>query len=180
MQNKLIYPFLEQLATGSTRGTRVFYSAQPLPSSTFFRNALLLFSGSLFLASLTQPAFYLDQANRDAWADSWYLLLFGWTGFLAGSAESLLWLANPLYLCSLGLFANGKRLAQWTASGAALLAACFSAVDTIVANEAGHSTRVSSLEAGYYLWATSMALLAVGCLGYYYLHNRQVREQTVS
>ena len=152
----------------------MLYSPQPFPSSKLFRTALLLFSGGLFLASLTQPAFYLDQANRDAWADSWYLLLLGWMGLLTGSAEGLPWLANPLYLCSLGLFANGKRLAQWTASGAALLAACFSAFDTIVANEAGNRTRVSSLEAGYYLWATSMALLAVGCLGYFYLQNRQV------
>lgn len=123
---------------------------------------LILLSGALFLASLTQPAFYLDQANRDAWSDSLYLLLLGWMGFLGGSLESLLWWANPLYLCSLALFANGKRIAQWTASAAALMAACFATFDTIVTTEAGHRARVASLEGGYYLWLTSMALLAVG------------------
>lgn len=145
--------------------------------STHFRFALLLLSGGLFLASLTHPAFYLAQPDRDAWSDSLSLLLFGWMGFLGGSWESLLWWANPLYFYSLFLLARGRQRARWTASAAALLAALFSTFDTILASESGARARVASLEWGYYLWATSLVILAVGCLGYFGLSNRQTRAR---
>jgi hypothetical protein len=77
---------------------------------------------------------------------------------------------------SLVLLANDQRSARWTASAAALLAAVFSTFDTVVSNEAGHRTRVFSLEGGYYLWLTSMVLLAVGSLVYFYLQSRQVKD----
>ncbi len=133
---------------------------------------ILLFSGVLFLASLTQPAFYLDQENYDAWADSKSLVLLGWMGMLTGGWENGVWWANPLYFLSLVLLATSKREATLTSTAAALLALLFSTFDTIVANENGGRVKVSSLELGYWLWLTSLLVLAIGSYGYFEQRKR--------
>lgn len=135
-------------------------------------------SSATFLLSLTQPAFYIDRADYDAYADGRYLLLLGWMGILGGSWESLLWWANPLYFLSLYWLAKNNLKAGVTSTSAFLMALLFSVLPTILVSESGARAKVTSLEMGYWLWGISFLLLTVGSWGYFLLrHQHHRREQ---
>ena len=130
---------------------------------TTFQKVVILLSVGLFVASLFQPAFYIDRADYAAWADSKYLALFGWSGVLGGNAiASLIWLANPVYFLAIILLLRQKPAGFYLSIIAALIALSFSLLDSIIASESGSSAKITSLENGYYLWVASMITLVIG------------------
>jgi len=124
--------------------------------------AVIVLSLIVFLLSLTQPAFYVARKDNDAWANTPFLLFFGWIGFLGGGWESIFWLANPAYFLAIYLHVKGSKRAVYFASAAFIIAACFSLLTDIISSESGARARITSFEPGYELWVVSLALLAVG------------------
>lgn len=127
-----------------------------------FEKAVIALSLIVFLLSLTQPAFYVARKDYDVWANTPFLLIFGWIGFLGGGWESVFWLANPAYFLAVYLYIKGNKRAVFFASAAFIIAACFSLLSDIISSESGARTRITSFEPGYELWVASMALLAAG------------------
>ena len=126
------------------------------------RTLVLIGSVLLFLASLTQPAYYLAGDNPESWSASWGLLLIGWMGVFYGVFA---WVANPLLLLSWFLCLRGELRAAWIAStAAALLALSFLLHSTIVADEVPTYKAVTGYGAGYWLWLASMLIMAAGAL----------------
>jgi hypothetical protein len=74
-----------------------------------FGKWLLVFSLGLLLISLTQPAFYIDWQDPRAYSNSRVLFFCGWMGFFAGSVDSFLWLANPLFFASVVLLLRRRK-----------------------------------------------------------------------
>jgi len=118
----------------------------------------------ILIASLTQPAFYIDwDENPAAWADSWLLFFFGWTFPLGGAlVPFLIWCANPIYIGSLIQTLKGKKIGFYLSLLATLIAFTFSQLDTIIASESGRECPIKSLELGYKLWLTSFAIMSIG------------------
>jgi hypothetical protein len=116
------------------------------------------------LASFTQPAFYIEGPHPDAWAPSLLLFLTGWTGILGGSYESLIWYANPMYLAAIFCFIKGSKKAIFFSVAAVLVGLSFSLLPSILSDESGKRSKITSLEAGYWLWIISFALLLVGII----------------
>ena len=69
------------------------------------RTLVLLGSVLLFVASLTQDAYYLAGDNPDSWSASWVLLLMVWMGVFYGV---ITWLANPPAGAVLGAVPEGR------------------------------------------------------------------------
>ena len=129
------------------------------------RTLVLIGSVLVFLASLTQDAYYLAGDNPDAWATSWGVLLVGWMGIFYGVFA---WLANPLLLLSWILCLRGELRAALIISAAAVLfALSFLLHSTIVASEAPTYRAVTGYGVGYWLWLASMLIMAAGTLRLY-------------
>lgn len=130
---------------------------------TTLQLSFVILSFLLFIISLTQPAFYIDRPeNPKAWADSWLLLLLGWTSLLGGGILNfLIWLANPLYFISAAFLFRGNKFSFVFGLTACILAFSFSRLDSILTSESGHHEKIKSLELGYYLWFSSFALLTI-------------------
>jgi len=133
-----------------------FKELTPLKKTTIFLSLIVL------IISLTQPAFYIDRIDYDAWADSLALFFIGWAGFLGGSLASLLWVANPLYFFSIYQTIKGKSTAIYFSLLATTVAFLFSFLDTIVTSESGSTSKIISLQLGYILWLTSFIILTIG------------------
>ncbi len=115
------------------------------------------------VTSFFQPAFYIDREDRGAWADGTMLFFLGWMSFLGGNfVAALIWLANPLYIVSIVLTIKGKKAGLYLALLSSLVAAGFSFLGTIITDEAGHYSKITSLEPGYILWLTSILILTAG------------------
>jgi hypothetical protein len=117
----------------------------------------LLLAGSviLFVASLTQFAFYVD--TPDAWGDrAFFLLLIGWLGIFSGE---LSWFANPLLAASwVAAFVGEKSVAIVSAIAALILATTFLLRDTLIASEAPTYAKITGYGLGYWLWLLSIGL----------------------
>lgn len=124
----------------------------------------IILSLIILIASLTQPAFYIDwDENPAAWANSWLLFFFGWTFPLGGALfPFLIWCANPIYLLSIILTLKRKNIGFYLSLIAVIIAFSFSQLDTIIASESGRESSIKSLELGYKLWLTSMVILCIG------------------
>jgi hypothetical protein len=119
------------------------------------------------MASLFFPAFYIDRSDYDAYADGKWLALLGWMSILGGGLTPfLIWLANPLF--SLAVTLTLTRSSRWLvlllSSGALAIALSFSTLEVILTSERPEFSKITSLEAGYYLWVSSMAVLVIGTL----------------
>ena len=129
------------------------------------RTLVLLGSVLLFVASLTQDAYYLAGDNPESWSASWVLLLMGWMGVFYGV---ITWLANPLLVLSWILCLRGElRAAVIVSAAAVLLALSFLLHSTIVTSEAPTYEAVAGYGAGYWLWLASMLIMAAGSLRLY-------------
>ncbi|HEY6160482.1 MAG TPA: hypothetical protein VI112_04645 [Bacteroidia bacterium] len=118
---------------------------------------MLFLSLALFLASLTQNAFYA----RDSWANPLAILLSGWMGIFFGAAN-LSWLANPFLLLSWLCLFKKPVLSQLFAIAALFLSFLFLFSTRICVNEGGTSTAIESLGPGYWLWFSAMAVMVAG------------------
>lgn len=129
------------------------------------------FSLILFLACLFFTAYNLS--NNDSF-NGFTALLMGWAGFLMlgnniGSEIGFLgWYANLLFFpIWLGLALSIRfRMAAFIGFVLTLigigLAACSVLVKTLVTNEAGGTTSVTSMGAGFYIWLVSFAVCLIG------------------
>lgn len=116
----------------------------------------------LLLVSFTQPAFYTNNVQKDAWSNSAFLFFLGWMGMLTGSAGALPWLANPVLVTGVIFFLRKKPLPACILSVIAMaVAASFLLVRTIVVSERPDYAGIAEYKAGYWLWLCCMAVFAV-------------------
>lgn len=145
-------------------------------SVSLFGRVFIVLSLALLLASLTQPAFYIDwEEDPAAWADSWLLFFFGWTFPLGGAlVPFLFWCANPIYIFSIIQTLKGDKLGFYLSALATLIALAFSQMDTILASESGRESPIKSLELGYKLWLASFVVMTIGTgVNAFYLQSRK-------
>ena len=138
--------------------------------------AIIFTSLLLYILSLTQDAFVVNDMNVEKIFSSLEILAMGTFAFWGGGLlEQLIWNANPLYLLTIVFFLMDKPLAVKTGLGAIVLAALFLTWNEILVAESGRTAQITSLELGYWLWLGSIVSLCVGVLWYYY-GNRTVVE----
>ena len=139
-------------------------------------SVVLYLSLGLFLISLTQPAFYIDRSDYDAWSSPIGLLLVGWLPILGGEWSSLPWLANPLIFLSWILIQKNQKAFLWTGLLAVLLAVSFLGVDEIMSSEAPTYSKITAYKAGYWLWLASMVCFLGGAI---YLQLQNLRSHNL-
>ena len=128
------------------------------------KKVTIMLSLAFFIASLTQTAFYTGSISPEGAMGTKFLLFFGWLGIFIGDWGSLTWLANPLYILSLYLFLHHYKAGIVTSGLTLLIALMFLKVKSVVTNEAGTSTAIVALAAGYWLWTASFMTLFTGTL----------------
>jgi hypothetical protein len=123
----------------------------------------VVISFMLFVASLTQDAFYIDKAdNPRAWSSGFGLLLVGWMAVLDGVWA---WLANPaLAVTWLLMCLRRTRVALGFAFAALGLSLSFLRHSQILSDEGGGHSRITGYSVGYWLWIASISMTVGGCL----------------
>jgi hypothetical protein len=142
------------------------------------KRILFFLSILIFVISLTQPAYYIDRADYDAWANSFYLLIFGWSGLLAGGA-AFAWLANPLILLSWILFFTKPKAALILSLLATLFAISFLFFNTIISSEETSYSTITARKAGYWLWLLSIALFSIASTILYYIDKQSQKRKLI-
>ena len=150
----------------------------------------LFLSLGLFIASLTQTAFYLSDSFGVPFA-----LLKGWLGVVVDigtivqdikalfyaeglkggwkAGATLSWLANPALLFAWIAGSKIPKEGLVLSSISLLLMLSFLAFDEVLADEAGHYRQIQSLALGYWLWVASALVLVVG---YGYQHKFSLQK----
>ena len=129
------------------------------------KKVVIVFSLSLLIVSLMQPAFFTANDSPDALnLSSVGIFFLGWMGFLGGALESFFWIANPLYILAIFLFAKNRSKAILVSTFASILAVSFTILDTFFANEGGGRTAITGYGMGYILWVSSLIMLTIGIL----------------
>ena len=114
----------------------------------------------LFALSLTQDAVTCTDFNGPKTLSSLSVFISGAVAILGGGlAEWITWMANPLYFTALILVLCRKRAAVYFISAAAFLAFSFLFWQELLVAENGRMAKISSLNAGYYLWLGSILVL---------------------
>lgn len=118
----------------------------------------------LLIASLFLPGFANNGNDGVEINDGFFLFALGWITILGGAWEAVFWLANPLIVIAIfRLFLN--RSGVWQLSSIAMaVALSFLCLTDITASEAGGRADILWIGAGYWLWVSSMLVLAVGAL----------------
>lgn len=125
-----------------------------------FPKVALVASLTLFAACLLNDGYYIEGPNPRAWAPAWGLLLIGWVGVGSGT---LAWLANPALLLAWILLLNKKHSFSLLAAIAALvLMVSFLFQTTVISSEAPTYSRIVGYGVGFWLWAGSAAVQAIG------------------
>jgi len=115
----------------------------------------------LFLASFTQPAFYVDGPEKDAWSSPIAIVTAGWLGLMSGFFSCIAWLANPLFIFGVILFLRNKKIAVFVGLLAILCAGSFLWARTIPLGESGMEATITEYKAGYWIWLASIVFLEV-------------------
>lgn len=115
----------------------------------------------IYIVSLTMPIY--STAGFEDVENYWegaYLLLIGIFGVFIGVYA---WLANPLFLGVAIIFwtTDYRKRMLFFSVLAILLSLSFLLNDTILVNEAGHYKAIAERRCGYWLWVSSMVLMAV-------------------
>jgi len=135
---------------------------------TSLKRYILLISLLVFIISLTQTAITYHDYDGTKTHDGVSLFLVGGIVILGGGlSEWFVWLANPLYLIGTILFLKSKKLSRIFSVVAILLALYFISFKEILAAEDGRMATIQSLNIGYWLWVTSIAVLAIGAFYYF-------------
>jgi len=124
----------------------------------------------LFALSFTQSAFYTGNPESPE-ISSAFLFAFGWSAFLAGEyLKLLIWLANPLYIFAIVMCGFNRRYTIVSAIAALLLSLYFLTIETFATSELGTGPyyTIESLGNGYWLWLSSIAVLAIGSVLSYF------------
>lgn len=115
----------------------------------------------LFLLSLTQPAFYIDRQDFDAWSSPIGLLLMGWLGILAGDSACLAWIANPLLILGVVSLFKFDKFAPILGILAVAVSLTFLGHEQIISSEAPTYSNITEIKLGYWLWVTSMGVFTL-------------------
>src|SRR5205823_4301992 len=106
---------------------------------------IILISLILFIISLTQPAFYIDRKDHDAYSNSAYLFFLGWMVIAIGYLKIfLIWLANPIYFYALFQLSQQNKVSIILSLAATLLGYSFSTLNEIVTSESGATSNITS------------------------------------
>lgn len=145
-----------------------------------FLQWIILISLILFIVSLTQPAFFIDQKDDpNAYSNSLLLFLTGWMSFLGGAfIPFVIWLANPLYFTSIYLTTKNKSGGLYLSCSATFLAIIFSQLNVIMTSESGSTSEITSKGLGFKLWLTSFVFLALGTFINHILTKRKDKVKT--
>jgi len=129
----------------------------------------------LFVISLTQPAYYINRKDYDGWANSFDLLIFGWSGVLYGGAASA-WLANPLIILSWLFFFKERGGSVVTSVLALFFSASFLFFDTVISSEKPDYSIITARKAGYWIWLASIAFFFISATITYYVEKNNNKK----
>jgi hypothetical protein len=122
----------------------------------------------LFLASLSQPAFSVDQGweengTRIATWDALLCLLIGWLGFFEGGV-GVTWLANPLLAMAWITFMlpGSSKVSFLFSIFAVVASASFLLFTQIIITEAGQRGTICHYHLGYWFWLSSTIVMLAG------------------
>lgn len=126
---------------------------------------------SLFVTSLTQPAFYMGevQTGHITTFSAYKVLALGWLGPLSGHFA---WFANPAYLIAFAIIKARPAYSRLLAYAAFVLCLSFLLYPRLLVNEGGTTAPIVEYGMGFYLWALAIAVFA-------YSQARKHRLQTV-
>lgn len=143
-------------------------NVKPKSINIFLVLIVLVFFG----ISLTQDAFVVESDINNKNNPSLIVFLFGSIALLVGAFfEWLIWLANPISLVSIILFLyyekKLKRAIMFNVL-ALLLSCSFFFWKEVLISENGATSKIISLECGYYIWVFSILLLLIFQLFQYF------------
>ena len=127
------------------------------------KKIFVIISIFIFLISLTQKAFYVDNEFENS-ISSIFCLLMGWLGMAGFGASCFVWLANPLLFISWGLILKNKKIALRFSLAACIFSISFLLFKRVLIDEAGSYSKIISYGSGYWLWISSMLIPFFGCL----------------
>ena len=160
-------------------------SSQKLLRLTIVLIPLLVFSTALFFDGFSYQYIQIETI------DSYMLLLMGGLAFIGGGLfETMVWLANPIALFAVIRSLKENRIrpkidpvlnkpvpklkfkSGWLSALAAGIALSFSLWNEVLAAESGSTGRILALHTGYWLWASSFGLSAIGINYYHYRYKK--------
>jgi hypothetical protein len=131
-----------------------------------YKKIILIISILIFIVSLTQPSYYIDRKDYDAWSNSFLLLIFGWIGAMGGGS-GLIWLANPFILISWILSTKNIKTSIIFSIIASILSLSFLLFEMVISSEAPTYSIITEYKLGYWLWTTSMCFFTIGMIFIY-------------
>ena len=135
-----------------------------------YKKTILIVSIVVFIISLTQPAYYIDRTDYDAWSNSLLLLIFGWIGAMGGGS-GLVWLANPFILISwISVFKNLKTSIIFGAL-ASIFSLLFLLFKKVISSEAPTYSIITDYKLGYWLWTISICFFTFGLIIIYFTNK---------
>jgi hypothetical protein len=126
---------------------------------------VILLSIFFYLLSFTQDAIIFDDYDGIKTRTSLEMLLMGSIAVLGGGfLEWIVWLANPIFIIALFIYAKSKKGSVLFSLLASLISLSFIYWHEILAAENGRLAQISSLEIGYWFWLSAMIILTSGVL----------------
>lgn len=123
------------------------------------------------MLSLTQDTFCTDSSCNGNW-DGTYVLILGAFGFFASPA-GVTWLANPCILASWILFKKFPKRSFILSLIAIAFSVSFLLFSRVVKDESGDFKQITAYKTGYWLWLSSMAVMAIGNLILFFKAQQQ-------
>ena len=109
----------------------------------------------LFVLSLTQNAYYINDGEESVGSLGLIALLLGFFGISGGSG--IAWLANPcLFMSFIHLKRDNLKKAKVFSFISVIFGFSFLFFDNVIANEGGTITEITSYGIGYWLWLSSL------------------------
>lgn len=121
---------------------------------SIYTKILLFLSIITFLSCLPFEAICIE-GDCAAWP-SWSILLFGWLN-ITSSFSNIIWIANPLVICSwIAIIKLRKNISIALSLSAILIALSFLFFEQVSTNEGGVSSEITGIKIGYLLWLLSL------------------------
>jgi hypothetical protein len=117
----------------------------------------------LFVLSLTQNAYYINDGEESIGALGLIALLLGFFGISSGSG--IAWFANPcLFMSFIHLKRDNLRKAKIFSFISVIFGLSFLFFDNVISNEGGTTAEITSYGIGYWLWLSSLICNFLGIL----------------
>ncbi|MBS1524320.1 MAG: hypothetical protein JST19_01650 [Bacteroidetes bacterium] len=132
------------------------------PGRALLAFIILGISLSIFVFSLSQDTFCIESGCRGQW-DGAFIFLFG--GLLSfASPAGLSWLANPFIIASWLTIKKNNKASLVLSLLALLFSISFLFFKKVADDESGDLRQITTYQSGYWLWLSSIAIMAVGNL----------------